>query len=567
MKCEKEVLEICLVTPSNAHSIFGFSDFITALALLLVVYTITDVRFRFRIGIARHSLHNLTFYLVPILGLAVLATDVWVAQQWFVPSAMEMFVSQSMWRGFLGAFFLSLPMTWFYYGYIRPPVFGKNNYEKFAQVLYRIILTGSDAELSVIANELARSARSLVTLCRPMRRRRRDDEEGHVERRHKPDVSDYAHDLLLLLANRKLCRHILASSPITAMVIFEEMTANEKYAIPIGAFASNVSTEAILNKDSVLYHEGDGYVSGLMGYRKDFSQAVYGNYTLVEGLATQGNSQLDISYEIVRSWDAKQWAIYGKAVLITLRDYLDRGEWGQHSYALVRSLNQMEHSCIDVYKLKDVDDYFSSDIFKRLQAVVRFIQEAVDLIGTTDPLPPTLLRVRRRRHLMEFDLYDRIANIVFEIILSAASVDAPPAKCWSIHHNAVWGDFFGFRSGTKAWKIVQHKVRRLLYDEIVRLEKFPNYKSSRALGFCLNVLGPVFKKDAHILKETNALHKAVLAWTKKNYLKLNEVQPEVAEACLIGSITFDSEGRRIVKTYLKGLEKEPPKDYLELAPL
>lgn len=566
MKCEKEVLEICLVTPSNSPSIFGFSDFITALALLLVVYTITDVRFRFRIGIAQHSLHNLTFYLIAILGFAVLATDVWVSQQWFVPSAMQMFMSQTVWRAFLGASFLLLPMAWLYYGYIRPPVFGKNNYEKFSQVLYGIILRGSDSELAVIANELARSAPALVNLCRPIQRKRRYENEANANTRHKPDVSDYAHDLLLLLANRKLCRHILASSPITAMAIFEEMTAREKYAIPVGAFASNVSSEAILNKDSVLYHEGDGYVSGLMGYRKDFSQAVYGNYSLVEALAIDGRSQLDIPYEMVRSWDAKQWAIYGKAVLITLRDYLAKGSWGQHSYALYRSLEQMKHSCIAVYKLRDMDDYYSSDIFRRLEAVVRFIKEAVDLIGEMVPLPPTLLRVRRSHHPMEHDIYDHIASAMFEIILSAASVTTPPDKCWSVHYGAVWGEFFGLTGGAKAWGIVHRKLRRLLFDEIVQLDNFPNYKSSRILGFCLNVLGPVCRRKDNLSREQYALHKAVLAWTKKNYLKLNEVQPEVAEACLIGSITFDNEGRRIVKTYQKGLEKEPPKEYLELAP-
>lgn len=567
MKCEKEFLEICLVTPSNLHSIFGFSDFITALALLLVVYTITDVRFRFRIGIAQHSLHSLTFYLIGILGSAVLLTDVWIAQKWYVPAAIEMFVSQPIWRALLGASFLSLPMAWFYYGYIRPPVFGRDNYEKFAQLLYGIILRGSDAELAVIAHELARSAPTLVTLCRPIERKRRNDNEEGRKDRHKPDASDYAHDLLLLLANRKLCRHILASSPITAMAIFEEMTANEKYAIPIGLFASNISTEAILNKDSVLYHEGDVLISGLMGSRKDFSKALYGNYGLVESLATYGRSQLDIPNEMVRSWDAQQWEMYGKVVLITLSDYLNKGNWGYHSYALYRSLKGFEHSCIDIYKLRDGEDCYSSDILRRLEAVVEFAKEAVNLIGKMDPLPSTLLRVRRGSHPGDFDLYDHIANVMFEIILSAASVKASPDTSWMIHHNTVWGEFFGLTANSKAWRIVHHKLRRLLYDEIAKLNHTPNYKSSRILGFCLNVLGPVFRKNGRVFKETNALHKAVLAWTRKNYLKLNKENPEVAESCLIGSITFDSQGLRIVKTYRKDLEKEPPKEYLELPPM
>lgn len=566
MKCEKEVLEICLVTPSNIHSIFGFSDFITALALLLVVYTITDVRFRFRIGIARHPLHSLTFYLIGILGSAVLLSDVWVAQQWYVPAAIEMFVSQSLWRALLGASFLSLPMAWLYYGYIRPPVFGRNNYEKFAQLLYAIILRGSDAELAVIAHELGRSAPTLVTLCRPIRRTRRNENEESANVHRNPDVSDYAHELLLLLANRKLCRHILEASPITAMAIFEEMTDQKKYAIPVGPFASNVSTEAILNKDSVLYHEGDGYISGLMGYRKDFSQAVYGNYRLVEALATEGRSQLDISYEIVRSWEAKQLEAYGRAVLITFRDYIAKGYWGEHSYALYRSLEMWKYSCLGVYKLRDEEDLYASDILRRLEVVVEFVEKAVDLIGELDPLPPPLFRVHRDRYPLEADYYDHFAHLMFEIILSAASVKLSPDKCWSIHYNAVWGKFFGLTGGAKAWGIVHHKLRRLLYDEIVRLEKTPNFKSSRILGFCLNVLGPIFRKDVNIYRETNALHKVVLAWTRKNYLKLTRDNPDVAESCLIGSITFDRETHRIVKTYRKGARLEVPKEYLELAP-
>lgn len=384
---------------------------------------------------------------------------------------------------------------------------------------------------------------------------------------HKPDAEGYAHDLILLLGNRKLCRTIVAASPITAIAFFDEMTVKQKYAIPIGAFASNVSTEAILNKDSILYHEGDGYTSGLMGYRKDFSQAVYGNYGLVEGLAGDGRSPLDIPYEIVGSWDAKQWEVYGRVILITLKNYLNSGYWGQDSLALFRSLKEIEHSCIDVYKLSKVDqDYYLSDIFRRLQAAVRFVKEAVDLVGHQDPLPPTVLW-KRDRKTFEFDLYDRIADLMFEIIFSASCVATPSDKCWLIHYNAVWGEFFGLTGGEKAWGIIHHKLRRLLFDEIVRLETMPNFKSSKILGFCLNVMGLVIRREDGISKESYALQKSVLAWTRTNYLKLKHVHPEVAESCLIGSISYDRKGSRIVKTYLQGLELESPKEYLELAPI
>lgn len=563
MNCKREFLDICLAIPSNtaSSSIFGFTDFVSTLALLVVVYTITDACFRFRIAVAEPNLLALTFYLVAILGSLVLLTDIWVAQGWLVP----MLMSQAVWRGILGGYFLVVPLAWLYYGYVRPPIFSKNNYKQFARELYKAILKGSDSELPAIANELARSASSLVEFSRPVRRHRHNDETKLNDTREL-NVSDYAHDLIFLLGNRKFCRHIVASCPVTAIAFFEHMTLTKSYEIPIGAFASNISAEAILNKDSILYHEGDGYTSGLMGYHKAFSQALYGNFSLIEKLASNGRSPLDIAYEIKRAWDAEQWEAYGGAVLITLTDYVASGSWGRPAYALYRGLEDISHSCMDVYKLAEVEgDYYSSDIFKRLNVAVHSLKAAIDAIEKREPVPQTLLRIRDKNRSIP-DLYDHIADAIFEIILNASSLKRPREKCWSVHYNAVWSDLFTMNQG-KAWRLVQRKVRRLLYDEICQLDSFPNYKSSKVLGFCLNVMGPKLVSKDFFGYGQYALHKVVLAWTKKNYLKLRQVHPEVAESCLIGSISFDEQGARIVKTYIKGLNREAPKEYLELSPL
>jgi hypothetical protein len=50
-----------------------------------------------------------------------------------------------------------------HYAFIKPPIFGRKNYHKSAQELYRIVLKGSETELPIIAHELAASARSVVT--------------------------------------------------------------------------------------------------------------------------------------------------------------------------------------------------------------------------------------------------------------------------------------------------------------------------------------------------------------------------------------------------------------------
>lgn len=564
MACEKYYLGICFVTPSSGleSSIFGFAEFISALALLVIVYTVTDIRYRFRVAVAPAPLFPLTYFLIGIIGFGTLLTDVWFTEQWLVPVSL---ISQSMWRGILGAFFLLLAMTWIYYGFIKPPTFSDKNYRKFAQELYRIILKGSDAELPIIADELARSAESLVKLSRqnPPRWRNHTNEKED-EKQHKPNVGDYAHDVLLLVGSRKLCRHIITSSPVTAMAFFEAMATNKKYDIPIGQFAKNISREAIINKDSILYHEDEGYSSGLIGYLKPFSQAVYGNYHLVEALGSNHGSPLDIHYEIVWSWDASQLEAYCRALMITLNSYLESGSWHLHSFVLYRAFENLKNSCRDVYKLNDIpSDYYSTDIFKRLRAVVDFVKKAINLIGQQQNPPSTELRVRDDG--IHRDIYDHIADLMFEIILLAASVTGPPDKCLTIHHNAVWGQFFGLSGEGKAWGIIQFKLRRLLYDEILRLEEFPNYKSSRILGFCLNVMGLKIGEKKGYGSGYYPLHKVVLAWTRDNYLRLKSIQPEVAESCLIGSISFDEQGNRLVKTYAKGLSLEAPKEYLELS--
>ena len=55
----------------------------------------------------------------------------------------------------------------------------------------------------------------------------------------------YANDMLLLIANRKFCRYLVASSPLTAIHFLDAVAETKAYRVPIGLFVQNVSTEAI----------------------------------------------------------------------------------------------------------------------------------------------------------------------------------------------------------------------------------------------------------------------------------------------------------------------------------
>ena len=485
------------------------------------------MRYRFRIAVSPTPLYKISYWLISLIGFGTLLTDIWIGEKWLVPNNL---ITATIWQGILAALFLGLVITWLHYAFIKPTTFGRNNYKQYAQELYRIVLKGSETELPIIAHELAYSAESLVTFAAGLNKIKAEA-KGEL----KPCTEGYANDMLLLIANRKLCRHIVASSPITAIRFLDAVAESKTYHVPIGLFAKNISTEAIQNRDSNLYHEDEGYNSGLLGYTRPLSQALYGNYALVEAL--QNNSPLDIHYKSVLAWDTDQFETYCRAVQMTFKSYLDGGHWGQHSYVLTRALRDIQETTgRAIWDIKKSDDDYLGDAWHRLNAGVDFIKDSINAIGELEPQPQArTLRIhhRERNRLRNEDFYDKLAEAMFEIIHSAAYIDGPPDKAWSIHYGAVWGDFFGHGSEGQAWKIVQFKLRRLLYDEIQSIESLPNYKNARLLGICLNVMGLNLGKRSGYGRDYVALKAAVLAWTQRNYMHLRQVNAEIADACLI----------------------------------
>lgn len=103
-----------------------------------------------------------------------------------------------------------------------------------------------------MAAELSRSGPSLIGLTAPRWSRK------ELEAINPSKVSLYAHDTLLPIANRKLCRHIVASAPVTAIVLRNEASRSKRYDAPLGEFASKITTEALLNKQMRLLILAEG---------------------------------------------------------------------------------------------------------------------------------------------------------------------------------------------------------------------------------------------------------------------------------------------------------------------
>lgn len=549
---------VCFVPlDANAPKFFGFSEFLAGLALMVLAWTIGDVRYRFRIRSAPIPLQGLTFAVVAAVGTLTLLTDLWRAQEWLVPEGN--LLTPASWQALLAGLFFLTFLSWTWIAFIRPPTFGKRNTKRYAQALYFSILKGSPTELAVVADELKFSAKELVHYATNNDKPRYTKSSGEGKEISRAET--YANDLLLLIADRRFCRVIVESSPVTALAIFYEIGDAKKYGIQIETFAKNIVNEALANKNSFLYHEADGYKSGLIGYLKPLTQAMFANYMMVENIGTM----LEPDFSSRSKWDAGQWEAYFRIVLITFGDYVERGQGG-HSYALFRALGCIKNASSDLYKLNGVaSSAWDDDPLARLRAIIDFIKKAVEIFEKKGVPNHLQLRIRSQNRYSPKSFYDHIADLIFEVIFAASAVMTPRDQCWWIQHNSIWGELFNFdQMAGRAGAAVKFKVRRLLYSEVTRMNSFPNFKGARILGFCLNVMGLKLRKDDYD-KDSRALHKVILNWTRKNFAQLHNYDPRVAEACFVDGITYDAPNHRIVGTYPLGLgQREAQCVYLDV---
>lgn len=144
----------------GGEKFFGFSEFIAALALMVLAWTMADVRYRFRLRTAPLPLLGLTYFVIGAVSVLALLTDWWREEQWLVPKGN--LITPAGWQAVLGGAFLLTFMMWVWFAFIRPAVFSRWNARRFIEQLYKAILRGSPVELPEIADELTRSAKSLI---------------------------------------------------------------------------------------------------------------------------------------------------------------------------------------------------------------------------------------------------------------------------------------------------------------------------------------------------------------------------------------------------------------------
>ncbi|SAK27459.1 hypothetical protein [Burkholderia multivorans] len=547
----------------DAPKFFGFSEYLAAVALMALAWTIADVRYKFRIATAPFPLQVTTYSVIGVIGVLTLLTDWWRAEQWLVPEGSLMTCAR--WQALLGFVFLTNFMVWAWFAFIKPPTYSKFNALRFAREVYKTVLRGSSAEMAEIADELARSAEALVR--NAWQSCDADIADAMAPKSNKKPSRHYltrqcATDILLLIADKKFCRQAVTSSPIIAIALFEETQLQGRYQIPLGTFARNFTAEAIANKDSFAFHETEGYYTGFIGYQKPITRSVYGSYNTV----VQLDELFDIPYDEQRRWDAHQWEAFCRLLLSSIRDAAQNSISIEYQPAIAGAIESVGRSVNHLHKLNGTSlESWDSDEVKKLTVAVEFSIKFVEILNKHHEKLNITLRRSSDDH--QRDICDAIAEFMFELIFNASAIKSPRDLCWSVQHNDVWSSFFNnSQMDGRAGNIVRFKLKRLLINQINEMNEFPNFRNSRILGLMLNVMG--LKEHRHAYgKSTRSLHRLVIRWTVKNYARLAKVRPALAENALVDGLTYDRHLQQLVHVKKSLLDRKVEPIVLQLAPV
>jgi len=524
--------ELIKFVPLNVGdiSIFSWSDFLTALALMTIAWTLTDVRYQFRLQVAPFDIKRKSFYIICVVGALTLLTDLWKAEHWLVPNGDLLTFAQ--WEALLGLIVFLLFIVWIWFAFMHPTKFSQYNAYRYADAVSKIIMKSSESEMAVLADELKYSANALI---KSASNTTKDDRQTVFTNKEK-----CANDILQLMGDRRFCRAVVINSSGTIGAIFNELLSYNRYHVPIQIFAKNVFTEALNYKGSFIYHENNFYENGLMGYQKPLLLKMFSNYYLIREI----NVMLDVNYMDRSNWDAIQLDAYCRSVLIVIEDYINKCTIWEHSFQIYRAQNNI----VDFIQFQFSKDMLvlDNDKMEKLEIVVNFVVKTIELLEKKDV--PSHFRIKANRKNEHYEnYYDYIAELIFKIIDSVSVVKMPIFERWSIQHNAVWAKFFNFgRLSSPCGEIIKHKVRRRLYDKIKNINVCSYYAGTKILSFCLNMFGIDSDYREHA-KDHKALKKAILSWLIKNYASLNKELPEIAKECLPENFTFDADENKITQ--------------------
>lgn len=510
----------CFALDKNAPKYFGFAELISGLALTLVVWTVADLRYKFRIDTAWLPVRGASLVIIPVVGVLALLTDYWRSSQSRVPAGG--WLTPESWQLLLGGAFFVIMVLWFWFAFFRPARFSTWNCAKFSSSVEMYLLRGSPSELTIIGDELASSVSNIV---------RHAPTAVSSDKITKTQMN--ALKLLLAMGSPKFCRAVVEGSPRLIINLFNAVSDQGRYSEEFKIIAKNLVTAAIENRNSFLYSEQDFYASGLEGVTRPVTTALCQRPEMIRAVDTL----LSPEYSRKAPWDIEQWKAYFRLVLEAFTVHVGEDKANKPN-SLRYAYQQMAKIYADLKEdLHLTDLTLNDDLDMRLRILGTQIEQMVAVINDLEQ-PIT--------HATK-----DLADLIFSLIEAASSVRKPRKVSRRIQSTLIWNDILNSPELRKENGLaILEQVHKDILSEI---KHFPNLNSVRLLGFCLNVMG--FKPSEHgdLYGETwRNLHINLLEWVRLNLASLIKKYPAITQECFVEGMTFDTEKNHLVIHYLMG---------------
>jgi len=543
--------------------LLDISGFLAILAFSVAVFTLASPRFEIRQATAFTSLRPLFFAVLLVSAVITFAIEAFILfgvrfPSFFNPNTINYLITVSI---------ALLILYWMKICFIRPPRFSRFTAKQFFQQSYVHIANGSEEEMLALAREIMREAPRLIRHTPRFKRRWSEDDEPVK----LSALQAHAHYLNSLLSDTRFCDVVAKEIPSFPAHMVEVAVKMERYDAPIHLMVRRFVIAMLNNPGSALFVENEWLGQGFIGNHKPITRSIFGNWHLLEHYELGLESPLDLNYPHAHNWDKDAWRVYFGMAREYIRG-LTSNEWVNWDTRGIQHILETTKKAYD--QLGDQNKY--EDTFSPYNPTWQ-AKEAngflKDLVKAFDGNKGAVGFDRRDDFRYGHDLSSSIAALLFDTIFTAAQINTKEFRMWDVQHNTVWAPIgmHGIKN-TEIMKMVRRKLRRMIWDEIRRMDGFPNYKGAAYIRFCLNVLGfydeSIHRKDT-LERDSWALAKVVAGWVKKNYQTIAVSHPPVAAAMLPANIDYDRDTQMLVRTHddtltgvprLKSFALDPPRD-------
>jgi len=421
-------LDMLRIEPASLDStnVFGLAQFLSTLALLVVVFNVSDFRYRYRLSITRYNVRKIAIIISVAIASLLVLTEFWFQNTLPLPHFLNNYANIKL---LLASAFLFLVLYIVYICFLKSAMLRRSNAVQFFKTTARYIHQGNKERLQAIAEDLGNTMEDIFRLAAKA--------SSHRDPSSLPVEQACAHGLLLTVADRRFCNLIVDRNPAFAIQCFK---LAEKYPdVPFAQFSRNIGEEFIFNTESAFYQEDSGYYSGYFGYAKPITSAVFGSYELIERCASASTSPLDLHYSIVGKLDATQIEGFMRAGLAFFDSYLAKNGSHRHSYAFARLLGDLDSCVSGLYKINNMSaTEWNAPELARFRSVAGFFDKAISSLAKSG-IKARSLRPSKKTYR---DVYDALAYAIRDMIAAAATVDVSSSLCWHVQHNIAWDILF-----------------------------------------------------------------------------------------------------------------------------